>query len=104
MGMPSRIPATSSLGILEQSGQVPLTSNAQVMKKNVSYAQPLLEVIHSERNKANDDSELRGMFKQMNSQMIEQKIVVAKINKLCLGALTSIEHLAKKMKGERRSE
>ena len=73
------------------------------MKKNVSYAQPLLEVIHEERNKTQDDSELREMFKQMNNQMIEQKIVVAKINKLCLGALTSIEHLAKKMKEGRYS-
>ena len=73
------------------------------MKKNVSYAQPLLEVIHEDRNKAQDDSELREMFKQMNNQMIEQKIVVAKINKLCLGALTSIEHLAKKMKEGRYS-
>ena len=64
------------------------------MKKNVSYAHPLLEVIHEDRNKAQDDSELREMFKQMNNQMIEQKIVVAKINKLCLGALTSIEHFS----------
>ena len=43
------------------------------------------------------------MIKEMNTQMIEQKIVVAKINKLCLGALTSIEHLAKKMKEGRYS-
>ena len=49
------------------------------------------------------ENEFRGMFKDMNNQMIEQKIVVAKINKLCLGALTSIEHLAKKVKEDRRS-
>ena len=49
------------------------------------------------------ENEFRGMFKDMNNQMIEQKIVVAKINKLCLGALTSIEHLAKKFKEDRRS-
>ena len=68
------------------------------MKKNVSYAQPLLEEIHEKRGRAHEDSELRGMIKDMNTKLIEQKIVVAKLNKLCLGALTSVEHLAKKGK------
>ena len=70
------------------------------MKKNVSYAQPLLEEIHEKRVMAHEDSELRGMIKDMNTKLIEQKIVVAKLNKLCLGALTSIEHLAKKGKNK----
>ena len=41
--------------------------------------------------------EFQSMIRQMNSQLTEQKKAVAKISKLCLGALTSVEQLETKV-------
>jgi len=57
----------------------------------------------NERINTPDEDNVKVIVKQMSSQMLEQKKALAKVSKLCLGALNAIDQIETKM-GEDHDE